>query len=133
MWNPFKVIKTQPEALKPEEIDRIAEAYGTLLENESMPMVMDESLLPASKEVLKKALWFAILKAESQKERDAYKCAYLLLSCFRPDVEPKTIPLAVANVNEWDEVAEKVVREMVDLKKEIDLVERKIIEFHETM
>ena len=89
-------------------------------------MFRDESLLPARKDTLKRALRGRILGAESEKQRDAYKAAYLFLSSFLPGVGPKGVELSVANIQEWGELSDMMNTELQQLKKELDSIEKKL-------
>jgi len=90
-------------------------------------MFRDEALLPASKDTLKRALWGRILGAESEKQRAAYKAAYLFLSSFVAGVGPKGVPLSVANIEQWEQLSEKMSDELKQLRQELEFVEKKIL------
>jgi len=112
------------KSLNAQETQHIIDCYAALLGGDR-PMFRDESLLPAGKDTLKRALWGRILGAESDKEKDAYKAAYLFLSSFLSGVGPKGVELSVANIKEWGELSDMMNTELKELKKELDSIERK--------
>jgi len=112
------------KSLDAQETRNIIDCYAALLGSEKA-MFRDESLLPASKDSLKRALEGRILGAESEKERDAYKAAYLFLSSFLSGVGPKGVELSVANIKEWGELSDMMNTELQQLKKELDSIEKK--------
>lgn len=112
------------KSLDAQETRHIIDCYAALLGSEKA-MFRDESLLPASKDSLKRALGGRILGAESEKERDAYKAAYLFLSSFLSGVGPKGVELSVANIKEWGELSDMMNTELQQLKKELDSIEKK--------
>ena len=102
-----------------EEIRRIISSYGDLLEDGSKPVFMDESVLPASKEKIKQALWAAISATHGKKDCKAFKSAYLLLSFFLPGVGLNGVNLSSENVKRWCELADKMTAEMKQLTQEL--------------
>ena len=119
-----KSIKAKSQSRKADETQHLIDCYATLLGSDKA-MFRDESLLPASKETLKRALWERILDAESEEVKDAYKAAYLFLSSFVAGVGLKGIELSVTNIKEWGELSEIMNTELNELKKEIDNMEEK--------
>jgi hypothetical protein len=109
----------ESETLNAAKITRII----ALLASKSKRMLMDESLLPAKKPIVKKALWAGVLTAKSQEEKKAYKWAYLLLCSFLPDVGPNGVNLSENNLHEWEELSKKMNSEMKALKEELELLE----------
>ena len=118
--------KVKSRSLNAEETQHIIDCYAALLGSDKA-MFRDESLLPASKITLKKALWGKILGVESEEERDCYKAAYLFLSSFLAGIGPKGVELSVANIQEWDKLSEMMGNELKQLKKELELMERKVL------
>jgi len=74
-----------------EDIREILQLYGALLEDQSKPLIMDESLLPASKEKLKQALLAVIIAAQTEEAKEAHKGAYVLLSSFFPALAQRAL------------------------------------------
>jgi hypothetical protein len=109
----------ESETLNAAKITRII----ALLANKSKRMLMDESLLPAKKPIVKKALWAGVLTAKSQEEKKAYKWAYLLLCSFLAGVGPNGVNLSENNLHEWEELSKKMNSEMKALKEELELLE----------
>lgn len=118
--------KVKSRSLNTEETQHIIDCYAALLGSDKA-MFRDESLLPASKNTLKKALWEKILGLESEKERDCYKAAYLFLSSFLAGIGPKGVELSVANIQEWDKLSEMMGNELKQLKRELELMEKKVL------
>ena len=105
-----------------EETRRIIHSYSMLLEDGTKPIFMDESVLPATKEKVKKALWAAIATTRDAEHRKIFKSAYLLLAFFLPGVGLKAV--TPDNVQRWCELAKKMEREMRALKEELESVDR---------
>ena len=124
MWNPFRK-KATHQTPTSEEIRGIIHSYGTLLEDQSKPDIMDESQLPASKEEIKKALLFTILNAPTAEKKEAYKVAYVFLSSFLPSVGSKGVDLSTDNPEalHW---MEKMDEEAKKLEQELETVEKKL-------
>ena len=113
------------KSLNAQKTQHIIDCYAALLGRSDKTMFRDESLLPAGKDTLKRALWGRILGAESEKERDAYKAAYLFLSSFLSGVGPRGVELSVANIKEWGALSDLMNAELQQLKKELEFIERK--------
>ena len=111
-------------SLNDEETQHIIDCYAALLRSDKA-MFRDETLLPAGKDTLKRALGGRILGAQSEKERHAYKAAYLFLSSFLSGVGPRGVELSVANIKEWGELSDMMNAELQQLKKELEFIERK--------
>jgi hypothetical protein len=118
--------KTKSRSENADETQYLIDCYAALLASDKA-MFRDESLLPASKYTLKRALWGRILEAESEEVRDAYKAAYLFLSSFLSGVGLKGIELSVANIKEWGELSEIMNTELNELEKELEFIEEKAI------
>ena len=118
--------KIKSRSLDAEETQHIIDCYAALLGSDKA-MFRDEALLPASKNTLKKALWKKIVGVESEKERDCYKAAYLFLSSFLTGIGPKGVELSVANIKEWDKLSEMMANELKQLKRELEVIERKVL------
>jgi len=118
--------KTKSQSRIDDETQHLIDCYAALLGSEKA-MFRDESLLPASKDTLKRALWERILDAESEEVRDAYKAAYLFLSSFLSGVGLKGIELSGTNIKEWGELSKIMNIELNELKKEIDNIEEKAL------
>jgi len=118
--------KTKSRSRNADETQYLIDCYAALLGSDKA-MFRDESLLPANKDTLKRALWGRILEAESKEVRDAYKAAYLFLSSFLSGVGLKGIELSVANIKEWGELSEIMNTELNELKKELEFIEEKAI------
>ena len=121
-----KSIKAKSQSRKADETQHLIDCYATLLGSDKA-MFRDESLLPASKDTLKKALQERILETESEKVRDAYKAAYLFLSSFLAGVGLKGIELSVTNIDEWGKLSKMMNTELNELKKELNVIEEKAL------
>ena len=115
------------KSLNAQKTQHIIDCYAALLGRSDKTMFRDESLLPAGKDTLKRALSGRILGAESEKERDCYKAAYLFLSSFLAGIGPKGVELSVANIKEWDKLSEMMGNELKQLKRELELIEKKVL------
>lgn len=113
------------KSLNAQKTQHIIDCYAALLGRSDETMFRDESLLPAGKDTLKRALSGRILGAESEKERNAYKAAYLFLSSFLSGVGPRGVELSVANIKEWGALSDLMNAELQQLKKELEFIERK--------
>jgi hypothetical protein len=114
------------KSLNAQETRHIIDCYAALLGSEKA-MFRDESSLPASYDSLKRALWGRILGAESEKQRAAYKAAYLFLSSFIAGVGPKGVHVSVANIEEWEKLGERMSEELKQLRQELEFIEKKVL------
>ena len=119
--------KAKSDSLTFEEITRIIESYGTLLEDRNNPIFMDESVLPAEKSNIKQALRSAILAAESEEYRKAFTRAYLFLSFFLPGVGVNSLKSSPhTNIEVPADLSDKMNKEMKELQKELKIIERQL-------